>query len=93
MELNLEIFVKKAVFATNISYNLAIGTSPYIIINLENLTFEFEDCTKVNSRKYDANVLENRKNIIEEKYSINITKIKKTLNDELKIGDLYLCIK
>jgi hypothetical protein len=71
-----ESFVKEATWATNISFNKLIGTSPYILLNKQRPKLK-QDIGTTNLIQLDYNIILKRKRLLFESYKKSIIKGKK----------------
>ncbi|KAF9748547.1 Retrovirus-related Pol polyprotein from transposon, partial [Nosema granulosis] len=82
--------VEKATFAINISFNRAIGTSPYILRWAKAPLFEIDKEFGVHTRRFQRDTLINKRNKNFEKYKSGIEKGNIVAKDNLYIGEKVL---
>lgn len=88
---NIPNMLKKATLAVNISFNRAIGTSPYLIQFGRIPEFKFEESLKIEGKKeFDIAKVRMKRDKVWEKYEKNLIKGERTIVNDLKIGDEVL---
>jgi hypothetical protein len=90
-ELNWERLLDKAVYATNISFNRSIGTSPWIFKKQEDpvLVVDHEG----NGNRYDRQLLKTNRDNIRINYEKEIRKGRRVCKGNFNIGDNVLVFR